>query len=208
MASSQFPCGGARFPGRGEGESSEVVPGLGVGEHPERVCLHAAATSSHRHPPPPRRFATAEAAGALKRKWEGDPKLKSQLHPLPPQRPEQMGPSLGSPHVVGTPRWHLRGEGERQRRREMGNSGAPEVTLKKRVFSGNPEGNTSFPLAPNLDVPTSARLRTCRGFAMLLCKPGVERLDASPAPPRTPRPRSPPTSDGALSPPSPTPPPS
>lgn len=50
-----------------------------------------------------------------------------------------MGPSLGSPHVVGTPRWHLRGEGEGGGRRETGNSGAPEVTLKKRVFSGNPE---------------------------------------------------------------------
>lgn len=57
VASSRFLAGGARFPGRGEGESSEVVPGLGVGEHPERVCLHAAATSSHRHPPPPRPFA-------------------------------------------------------------------------------------------------------------------------------------------------------
>ena len=49
-----------------------------------------------------------------------------------------------------------------------------------------------FPLAPNpCRVPTSARLRTCRGFAMLLCKLGggeAGRVAYSPSHPTTPVP--------------------
>lgn len=56
--------------------------------------------------------------------------------------------------------------------------------------------NHLFSLAPHLcrasRVPTYAQLWTCRGFAMLLSKLRLERLENSPSPPRTPFFRPPP----------------
>lgn len=75
--------------------------------------------------------------------------------------------------MVATPRWHFRGEVEGGgRRRETGNSGAPEVPLKKRVFQGNPKEpllaphSKSLPSEPCAHVCTALDLPWFRHVAL------------------------------------------
>lgn len=66
-----------------------------------------------------------------------------------PQRPEQIHPSLRSPHVVATPRWHLRGGGRGRGRREEERNGefrSPGSRNEETCVLGEPKRTTFLPL--------------------------------------------------------------
>lgn len=145
-----LPLGSLRCRSRaGGGGEQRGCPRAGAGEHPERVCLHAAATPSHRHPPPPRPLLGRGRLRCLEEEnGRVNPEVKKSAAPLPGKGQSKWVLASGPPACGRDSALALKGEERAEG--VQGEFRSPGSHIEETCVFGEPRRSTSFPCSGTL----------------------------------------------------------